>query len=225
MTTNDTLAFPVVKTTNRANYPFSVQVKNTENWGTHDATVTLAAALEVAQALAEKYPGLPVRIEHNAGGLQTVSTPPKWVRNTPGVGPHRTALWSGVGDPPKLGSTVVIRMNNLGTGKVMGYAVHEGYLGAMVQIDEATRPQWHKKQQPDNPVAILFGVEMQETLETLYALWDKLADVPVNDEDQLDEDLYPFKKGTPREEVWQWFERRHPKFVVGEVQQGIRVKD
>lgn len=225
MTTSTASTIPVVKTNHPANYPFSIQIKNTKNWGTHDTTVTLAAAMEAASALQEKYPTLPIRIEHNAGGLKLVDTPPKWVYNTPKVPPHRTALWSGVGDPPKVGTTVGVRMNGLGTAKVMGYAVHDGYLGVMVRIDEATRPDWHKKQNPDNPVAILFGAELSETLETLYAHWDKLADVPVNDEDLLEEDFYPFTKGTSRTSVWQWFERRNPKFVVGDVQQGIRVKD
>lgn len=225
MTTPDS-AIPVVTTKTPANYPFSVQLKNTENWGTHDATVTLEAAQEVAKALLAMYPGLPVRIEHNNGGLQQVQFVPKFKRlERKNERPYRTALWSGVGDPPELGARVEIGVNGIGPGTVEGYAVSDGYLGLMVRADEATRPDWHRAQNPANGAFLTFGAELKCTLADLYALWDKLADVPVAENSRIEEAFHCFDAGTPVHDVWRWFEKKHRSFIVGDVQQGIRVKD
>ncbi len=153
----------VVKSAVPANYPFVVQIKNTEHWGTHDSAVTLAAAQESAQALLDKYPKLPVRIQHCTGGISVVSLVPKWQRQSVrGEVPHRTALWTGAGDPPRYGSKVNIRLNGIGPGVVTGYAVQDGYLGVMVRANEATRPAWHKKSNPDNNPGLTFGIELLE---------------------------------------------------------------
>lgn len=37
-------------------------------------------------------------------------------------------------------------------------------------------------------------------------LWDKLGDVPVNDEGELEESFEHFEAGEDREDVWTWFE-------------------
>ena len=37
-------------------------------------------------------------------------------------------------------------------------------------------------------------------------LWDKLGDVPVNDDGELEEPFEHFGEGTDREDVWRWFE-------------------
>lgn len=62
------------------------------------------------------------------------------------------------------------------------------------------------------------------TLEDYYMWWDMLGDIPVSDESivVIDEPFLCFPVGTPREEIWHWFEAQHPDFVVGEVMQGIR---
>lgn len=226
MTTQEAATIPVVTNTARANYPFAVQIKATENWGTHDATVTLAAARETAIELQARYPALPLRIEHCTGGLQQVQLLPKFKRlERRDEVPHRTALWSGVGEPPQIGSRVEISINGIGPGTVKAYAVSDGYLGVMVEADEATRPEWHKQQNPVNGAFLTFGAELRTSLADLYALWDKLCDVPVDEEGRIDQQFYFFEKGTTRERIWKWFEARHPRFVVGDVLQGARAKD
>ncbi|MCC5611205.1 hypothetical protein LC612_31730 [Nostoc sp. CHAB 5834] len=65
-------------------------------------------------------------------------------------------------------------------------------------------------------------------LDDYYALWDQLSDFPVAeghpefDDGAIEKDFLHFQSGTPREDIWRWFEAQHPSFVVGEVQQGIR---
>lgn len=63
------------------------------------------------------------------------------------------------------------------------------------------------------------------SLSDLYAKWDQLSDVAIDEEGAIDEPFLHFSKGTPREEIWAWFERRNPKFVVAELQRGIRRSD
>jgi hypothetical protein len=153
---------PVVTNKQPANFPFAVQGQNTENWSTAENAVTLDAAMEAAHALAAKYPKLPVRIEHSQGGPVIVHSLPVFKRREGDERPYRHALWSGAGEPPAVGSRVIVRINGIGPGTVTGYAVEGGYLGVMVQADEATRPDWHKKQNPSNGPAIVFGAELKE---------------------------------------------------------------
>lgn len=61
-------------------------------------------------------------------------------------------------------------------------------------------------------------------LRQLYAHWDELGDVPTKGE-KLDASFLHFEKGTPTQDVWHWFESENPRFIVGDVMQGIRVKD
>lgn len=61
-----------------------------------------------------------------------------------------------------------------------------------------------------------------KTLPQLYKLWDQLTDVPVNQNDELECTFYHFEKCTSRYDVWRWFEQQNCKFVVGDVQYGIR---
>jgi len=37
-------------------------------------------------------------------------------------------------------------------------------------------------------------------------LWKKFRDVPVNEDDEIDINWCGFTKGTPREDIWHWFE-------------------
>lgn len=64
------------------------------------------------------------------------------------------------------------------------------------------------------------------TLTELYALWANLGDVPTvfdgDDVDCLEEPFHTFPAGTPREDVWHWFEGQNSDFIVGDVMQGIR---
>jgi len=59
------------------------------------------------------------------------------------------------------------------------------------------------------------------TLAELRALWGVLGDVPVADDGAIEIPYLHFGAGTPREEIWRWFEAQHPRLIVGDVQQGI----
>lgn len=54
------------------------------------------------------------------------------------------------------------------------------------------------------------------SMPELCVMWNALADIPVNDEDEIDEPFAAFPKGTPRIDVWRWFEAANPEFEVGE---------
>lgn len=66
--------------------------------------------------------------------------------------------WSGKEPPPKIGDKVRINMNNLGDGIVLDYFHESDYLGVRVLLDNV--PGWKKEQQPDNPTAMVFGIEL-----------------------------------------------------------------
>lgn len=67
------------------------------------------------------------------------------------------------------------------------------------------------------------------TLSELYARWDDLANIPVRFSSKgvplIEEPFLHFKKGTATEHVWRWFEQQNPRFIVGEVMQGVRAPD
>lgn len=50
--------------------------------------------------------------------------------------------------------------------------------------------------------------EKTYTQDELSQLWTKLGDTPVNEEEEIDEPFHLWEAGTPREEVWQWFDQR-----------------
>jgi hypothetical protein len=64
------------------------------------------------------------------------------------------------------------------------------------------------------------GQPESRTVEELHALWGVLSDVPVADDDTIEIPYLHFEAGTPREDIWHWFEDQHPHFVVGEVANG-----
>lgn len=153
---------PVVKSAEPANFPWAVQVQNTENWSTHGARVTEASARELASELKKSHPSLPVRIQHCTGGPVVTSMLPSYRKRIGDEVPYDTALWTNRADPPAWGSEVTVRLNKLGAGKVTGYYVVEGYLGVMVQLNDATRPDWHRRQNPENTPSVVFGAELAE---------------------------------------------------------------
>lgn len=97
--------------------------------------------------------------------LLTTSTLPHWKRREScGETPGLTPLWTGPADPPAIGDEVNVRLNQLGPGTVTAYAVHEGYLGVMVRLDDASRPDWHRQQNPANLPSLAFGAEIAYNL-------------------------------------------------------------
>ena len=47
----------------------------------------------------------------------------------------------------------------------------------------------------------------------LEDLWRDLVDIPIDEDERLEEDWFIFKKGTWREDIWHWFDKRHSKGV------------
>lgn len=47
-------------------------------------------------------------------------------------------------------------------------------------------------------------------LATLPELWAQFGDVPVNKDDEIEEDFLCFEKGTSKFDVWHWFDDRCP---------------
>lgn len=45
---------------------------------------------------------------------------------------------------------------------------------------------------------------------TLKELWGLFAEVPVNNEDEIEEPFLNFDVGTPKQDVWHWFDERCP---------------
>ena len=47
-------------------------------------------------------------------------------------------------------------------------------------------------------------------LLTLKELWNRFSDVPVNNNDEIEEDFLSFPVGTSKFDVWHWFDERCP---------------
>ena len=47
-------------------------------------------------------------------------------------------------------------------------------------------------------------------LKTLKELWEDFSDVPVNNDDEIERDFLCFEAGTPKLDVWHWFDERCP---------------
>ena len=52
--------------------------------------------------------------------------------------------------------------------------------------------------------------EEHTKLKTLKELWESFASVPVNNDDEIEESFLCFSEGTPRFDVWHWFDDRCP---------------
>ena len=45
---------------------------------------------------------------------------------------------------------------------------------------------------------------------TLSELWEMFGDIPVNNDDEIEEDFLNFPAGTLKIDVWHWFDERCP---------------
>ena len=52
--------------------------------------------------------------------------------------------------------------------------------------------------------------QMNYSKQKLQELWEQFADVPINNNDEIDEDFNNWKKGTDRFEIWHWFDEHYP---------------
>lgn len=59
-------------------------------------------------------------------------------------------------------------------------------------------------------------------LNKLLALWTELGDIPVNAAGEIETPFQQFEAGTPREDIWHWFEDQNQRFLVGEIMTGKR---
>ncbi len=41
---------------------------------------------------------------------------------------------------------------------------------------------------------------------TIRELWKQFEDIPIDEDECIDEDFHIWEKGTPREEIWHWFD-------------------
>lgn len=51
--------------------------------------------------------------------------------------------------------------------------------------------------------------------EKLKSLWLDFGNIPINDDDQIQEPFLNFEAGTDRFEIWEWFDLRYPGGVYG----------
>lgn len=47
-----------------------------------------------------------------------------------------------------------------------------------------------------------------ENLEKAKELWEQFGDIPINDNDEIEEPFLDFPVGTNRFEIWEWFEEK-----------------
>lgn len=69
--------------------------------------------------------------------------------------------WSAEFEVPVVGDDIVIRINNIGRARVVGYATHDGYLGVM-SVPYHPPDWWVRQNGPaslENP-ALTFGAEI-----------------------------------------------------------------
>jgi len=67
--------------------------------------------------------------------------------------------WSGEGEPPAIGATVNITINNIGPGTVISYFAEQGWLGCIVAPHNP--PKWYIKQNGPNTAGHVFGAEIK----------------------------------------------------------------
>lgn len=53
-------------------------------------------------------------------------------------------------------------------------------------------------------------MEFQE----LKNLWAEFGNIPINDNDQIEEDFKDFPAGTDKEDVWRWFDELCPRGIA-----------
>lgn len=47
------------------------------------------------------------------------------------------------------------------------------------------------------------------TQRQIKALWRELEDIPFDEQERIETYFAGFEKGTPREEIWHWFDQHH----------------
>lgn len=47
-------------------------------------------------------------------------------------------------------------------------------------------------------------------------LWDEFSNIPINIEDEIEEDFFWWEKGTYRFDIWHWFDEKSSNGVVAD---------
>lgn len=63
---------------------------------------------------------------------------------------------------------------------------------------------------PDEEDGWCENCEGNVELATIETLWDDFSVIPINDNDEIEEDFLCFDAGTSRFDVWHWFDERCP---------------
>lgn len=63
------------------------------------------------------------------------------------------------------------------------------------------------------PEGINLG-SVEATDKFLEEQWEKFADTPVDDNENIDEDFLYFKKGENKFGIWTWFDKNHSRGLV-----------
>lgn len=59
------------------------------------------------------------------------------------------------------------------------------------------------------------------TIDQLKRLWEEFADVPVNNDDGIEQKFLDFERGTDRMEIWKWFDDHCPNGLVKDLLGGM----
>ena len=51
-------------------------------------------------------------------------------------------------------------------------------------------------------------------INELRKLWEQFGDVPVNDDDQIEESFLHFPIGSDKMDIWSWFDEQLPNGIV-----------
>ena len=93
-------------------------------------------------------------------------------------------------------------MVNIGTGNILAYSKTAQHYEVVANVDEAVNSFPYT----DKDFVII---------EAQKVLWQELGNVPIDENECLEEDFYIWSKGTHREEVWEWFDEHYPNGVTG----------
>jgi hypothetical protein len=49
-------------------------------------------------------------------------------------------------------------------------------------------------------------MNLKKTEQDFRSLWNELGNIPIDEDENIEEDFLHFEMGTHREEIWHWFE-------------------
>lgn len=62
----------------------------------------------------------------------------------------------------------------------------------------------------------------KEKFKRAKLLWEYFGDIPINEQEEIDDVFLHFPKGTPREDIWHWFEEEFDLSVAEDLIYHIR---